>query len=298
MFYKNKYPKIINIPLIGSIKSGFNIENFITLKPKPDVFIVDLYAILGSDYNKLFKYLEKVGIPCIVIDFRVNPIKNTIQSMVILGDALKKKNKAKLFSKIYTQHLNYVVNKINNNNIQRQKVFIERGAGYSNAVALRSFGNENMGSFINLLHGRNIANYLTKNVISQGEITQETVMISNPDIYIFQSADKQNESGIPLGFLPYTCLEEIKKASNNLLNKKWLQLLTAYENKKVYTIYMPLFNSPYNIVAIEYFAKWMYPDLFEKLSPHKTINEIYTSLLNTKAPNVLWGINNFTYKEK
>ena len=58
------------------------------------------------------------------------------------------------------------------------------------------------------------------------------------------------------------------------MNRPWFVALNAKKTNNVHSIWMNLHNSPYNIIAIEYFAKWIYPNLFKTLDPDKTFQDI------------------------
>jgi len=52
-------------------------------------------------------------------------------------------------------------------------------------------------------------------------------------------------------------------------------------DQRVYAVYHQFYNHPYNIVGMEYLAKFIYPQQFKDLDPAKTYHELvrtYTSL--------------------
>ena len=75
-------------------------------------------------------------------------------------------------------------------------------------------------------------------------------------------------------------------------SRDWLQAVSAYQTKNVYSIYMPFYNSPYNLVAMEYFAKWIHPNVFKNLDPEKTFEEM-NKLFGHRTVSGDFGQNNF-----
>ncbi|WP_338090346.1 hypothetical protein [Photobacterium swingsii] len=125
-------------------------------------------------------------------------------------------------------------------------------------------------------------------------MSPETVITAQPDVYIMQTTgwinkDGQPTHGIPLGYQPNE--KAIQKATQGLMDRSWLKALTAYQNNHVYSIYMPFYNSPYNLVAMEYFAKWLHPEVFTALDPEKTFEEM-NQKFGDRHVSGLFGQNN------
>jgi len=295
--YINDFPQLKNVLKIGKIKSGeFDTERFINMKNKPDLFVVDISNVKLAEEKGLIKKLDKAGIKVLAIDFRENPIKNTIQSVTSLATALGHKAQGQKFAAYYQQHVDALINKINvlPNKALNKKVFIERAAGYRESCC-KTFATGNMGAYIPFLKAINIADKPLDGAIT-GQMSAETVITSQPDVYIMQTTgwiDKNGEpkAGVPFGYAPVN-QKAIAKATNDLLNRKWMKPTPAYQHEAVYSIYMPFYNSPYNLVAMEYFAKWIYPEQFKDLDPEATFEEMNKRFANRNATGI-FGQNNF-----
>ncbi|WP_305422525.1 ABC transporter substrate-binding protein [Photobacterium leiognathi] len=293
--YIKQYPALQHVPVIGLIKSGeFDAERFINLKPKPDLFIVDLSNIKLAQDKGLLKKLDDAGIKVLAVDFRENPIKNTIKSVQVVADAVNRTKQGSDFTHYYQQHLDVIKNTLaNHQDVPMKRVFIERAAGYSDSCC-RTFAARNMGAYIPMLKAINVATAPLKGA-NTGEMSPETVITARPDVYIMQTTgwltkDGQPTNGIPLGYSPNKAA--IAQATKSLMDRPWLKAVNAYQNKDVYSIYMPFYNSPYNLVAIEYFAKWIHPTLFSTLQPEKTFEEMNLKFGDRHLKG-LFGQNNF-----
>ena len=278
-YYVKKYPNLKNIPKLGKIYDGsFNVESFLNLKDKPDIFFVDAYnANLGLKTH-VVQIIQKYGIPVIFYDFRKLPVPNTTKSVEIIGQSLGKTKEARKYITLYKNHLNFILNTIKNSKQQSvKKVFIEREVGHY-SQQLKTFGNIDMGSIIKLLSATNIMEKPLHGA-GFGITTPENLIKYQPDIYIMTSSAWNDKNGNPkgngvrLGYPPYK-IDKAQKENQRLLDRVWMNALKAKKNKSIHTIWQVIHNSPYNIVTIEYFAKWIYPELFKNLNPHQTYSEI------------------------
>ncbi len=293
--YIKQYPSLKNVAKIGLIKSGeFDAERFINLKPKPDLFIVDLSNIKLAQDNGLLKKLDAAGIKVIAVDFRENPIKNTVKSVESVAKAVGRAAQGQAFAHYYLNHVAQLKQTLAQYpNLKPKRVFIERAAGYSDSCC-RTFAGGNMGAYIPYLKAINIADKPLQGAIT-GQMSPETVITARPDIYIMQTTGWVNDKGqpthgIPLGYNPNPTA--IKVATSALMDRDWLQAVSAYQTKNVYSIYMPFYNSPYNLVAMEYFAKWIHPNVFKNLDPEKTFEEM-NKLFGHRTVSGDFGQNNF-----
>ena len=294
--YIKDYPELKNILKIGKIKSGeFDAERFIDMPNKPDLFVVDLSNIKLAEDKGLIAKLDKAGIKVLAVDFREHPIKNTLQSVTSLATALGRKEQGQHFADYYQQHIKAITNTVASlpEAEKHKKVFIERAAGY-NTSCCRTFSAGNMGAYIPFLGAINIADKPLKGAVS-GQMSPESVIVAQPNVYIMQTTgwiDKEGNAtaGIPLGYAPINNAA-IKKSTQSLMDRPWLKAVNAYQHHNVYSIYMPFYNSPYNLVAIEYFAKWIHPEEFKNLDPERTFEEMNSRFGNRKATGI-FGQNN------
>ena len=294
--YIKKYPSLKNIATIGKVKSGeFDAEKFINMPNKADLFVMDISNIKLAQDKGLLGKLEKAGIKVIAIDFREHPVENTVQSVTSLATALGRKERGQGFADYYQAHLKHLTNAVASlpEEQTHKNVFLERAAGYNDSCC-RTFSDGNMGAYIPLLNAINIADKPLKGALT-GQMSTESVLVAQPDIYIMQTTgwldkDGNPTSGIPLGYTPINT-QQIKATTAKLMDRKWLKATKAYQTENIYSIYMPFYNSPYNIVAIEYFAKWIHPELFKDLDPEQTFEEMNLRFSDRKLSG-LFGQNN------
>ena len=300
--YIKDYPELAEVMKIGKIKSGeFDAERFINMENKPDVFVVDISNIALAREKGLLDKLETAGIKVIAIDFREDPINNTIKSVTSLAKALGKEAQGEAFANYYQQHVQALEQAVANlpDTEASKTVFIERAAGYDGSCC-QTFATGNMGAYIPFLKATNIADKPLKGAIT-GKMSPESVIAARPDVYIMQTTgwiDKKGNAtaGIPLGYAPIHD-SAISKATQSLMDRAWLKAVNGYQSKDVYSIYMPFYNSPYNLVAMEYFAKWIHPEQFASLDPEKTFEEMNLRFANRHTSGT-FGQNNFEAMSK
>ena len=293
-YYLTQFPDLKKVPLIGKIKEGgFDLAKFLDLRPRPSVFLMDISDIRPAESEGMIRILKKDGITVIAVDFRHSPIKDTLKTVMTVAKALGRVKQGEAFVHYYQQHLALLLNKINRlDKNNHPSVFIERDAGYS-LGEYRTFGNGNMGDFLKLLQARNAALPLLHGLFT-ASVSPENIILANPNLYIMQTAgwvDKKGNvlNGIPLGY--NANVSDIKEANEKIMERQWFPALSAYQHKKIYSIYMPLYNSPYNLTAIEFFAKWLYPQTFSTLNPEHSFIQINKLFADEKVSGV-FGMNN------
>ncbi|KPD02551.1 ABC transporter substrate-binding protein [Moellerella wisconsensis] len=283
--YRDKFPEIDNIPLIGGTSAdSVSSEKVLTLNP--DVAIFGLSGHGPGKNSELVGQLEKAGIPVVFVDFRNEPLKNTLPSMNILGKALNREQKAQQFAEFYQQQQDRVTNitaKIAED--KKPTVFIDLRAG-SFEDCCSTAGNGNLGNFIDLAGGKNIAKHVLPGPL--GSINLEKVIAEDPSIYIVTGAKApgSKEAGVQLG--AQSTVDAAKASLKKITERKGISSLSAVKEGRDYAIWHNYYNSPYNVIATQVFAKWFYPEQFSTLDPQKTLEELHSKFLAVEPTGVYW----------
>ncbi|MEA3084039.1 MAG: iron complex transport system substrate-binding protein [Paraburkholderia sp.] len=283
--YAKKFPEIRQIPLIGkATEDSISAEKALSLKP--DLAIFSLGGHGPGQYNALVKQLESTGTTVVFVDFRLHPMQNTLPSIKLLGTVLHREKQADDYIRFYQQHLarvQSVVNQIPQD--QRPKVFIDLLAGAWDAGCCHTAGNGNFGEFISAAGGHNIAAGLVPGVL--GDVSMEQIIASRPDVYIATgSRTKPGLAALRVGALTS---EQVAQASlAALIARPGFDTIKAIHDGRVHGISHNYYDSPYNIVAIEAFAKWFYPQQFKDLNVHATQDELYRRFLAVPPDGAYW----------
>ncbi|WP_407668327.1 ABC transporter substrate-binding protein [Paraburkholderia bannensis] len=283
--YARKFPEIRTIPLIGKATED-SISDEKALALKPDVAIFSVAGHGPSRYNALVKQLEATGTTVVFIDFRVHPLQNTLPSIKLLGEVLHREPQADAYIQFYQQHLAAVENVVKTiPQNQRPKVFVDMLAGVWDAGCCHTAGKGNFGEFVDAAGGRNIAAGLLPGVL--GDISMEQVIASQPDVYIATgSRTKPGLASLRVGAL--TSEHDAQASLAQLVARPGFDTIKAIHDGRVHGISHNYYDSPYNIVAIEAFAKWFYPQQFKSLNVQATQDELYRRFLAVPDSGAEW----------
>lgn len=288
--YKAKFPQIDAIPLIGNTSAdSISPEKVLTLNPQ-----VAIFGLSGHGPGKesaLVGQLQKAGVPVVFVDFRSSPLKNTLPSMALLGKVLNREKQAQEYISFYQENIQRVTEVTKDIPEQNKpKVFIELRASTADECC-RSAGNGNMGDFIDLAGGVNIAKPLLPGPL--GQVNLEKVIASHPDVYIVSggsAAQKTGDANPPTSLIlgAQVTPEQAQASLTPLLKRKGISTLKAVEEGRSYGIWHNYYNSPYNVMAVQAFAKWFYPQKFAALDPEQTQKQMYKQFLAVEPTGTYW----------
>lgn len=283
--YKDKFPQIDKIPLIGNTSAdSVSAEKVLTLNP--DIAIFGLSGHGPGKNSELVNQLEKAGVPVVFVDFRDNPLKNTLPSIRMLGKALNREQIAEKYADFYERNQKLVTDITSNiPEDKKPSVFIELRAGAFEDCC-GTAGDGNMGNFIDLAGGKNIAKGALPGAL--GTMNLEKIIAADPQIYIATGAKapKSKDAGVQLG--AQSTVEDAKASLKTITERKGISSLSAVKDGQDYAIWHNYYNSPYNVLATQVFAKWFYPEQFAELDPQKTLNELHSQFLAVEPTGIYW----------
>ncbi|TDV38254.1 iron complex transport system substrate-binding protein [Paraburkholderia caballeronis] len=283
--YARRFPEIRTIPLIGkATEDSISPEKALALKP--DVAIFSIAGHGPSRYNALVRQLEATGTTVVFVDFRVHPMQDTLPGIRLLGAVLHREPQADAYIRFYQQHLARVQRVVSAiAPAQRPKVFVDMLAGVWDAGCCHTAGNGNFGEFVDAAGGRNIAAGLLPGVL--GDISMEQVIAARPDVYIATgSRRKPGLASLRVG--PLTDAHDAQASLAQLAARPGFDAIKAIHDGRVHGISHNFYDSPYNIVAIEAFAKWFYPQQFASLDVQATEDELYRRFLAIPDGGTEW----------
>ncbi len=283
--YKEKFPAAANIPTMGNPGSGeFSVEQAISLKP--DVVLLNQDAYTGAQDSGLIDQLAQAGIPTVVIDFREKPLENTVPSTLLMGKLMGKEDRAQKFVDFYLQQLNEVYSRVDKITKPKPTVFIDRASGYTDCCG--TFGRANLGLLIERAGGNNIGSDLIPGW--SGNLNPEEIVSADPDVIIATGANWS--AALPDGYieLGYTTAPETAQADLQQLveNRNW-GMLKSVQNKRFHGIWHQFYNSPYHFVALQQFAKWLYPEEFQDIDPAANFAAFHKEFLPIDYSGTFWA---------
>lgn len=281
-----KFPQIKNVPFIGTTtEASVSPEKIMALKPDLAIFSETGHGP-GED-NPMIPVLRAAGVPVVFVDFRQQPIQHTVESIRIMGEALGREKEANEYIKFYQEHLNKVkalVDQVPEN--KRPKVFIEMLAGVY-PTCCHSTGNGNFGSMIETAGGINIAKGVVPAAI--GDTSLEFLLKSQPDIYMTSgSRSSADRPGLLVG--PGADAATAVSSLNTLVARPGIRDLNAVKDHRYFGIWHAFYDSPLNIVAIEAFTSWFYPEQAKEahIDPAATMKEIAAHYQTLPTDGAYW----------
>ena len=287
--YQAKFPQIDKIPLIGNTSAdSISPEKVLTLNPQLAIFGLSGHG--PGKESELVNQLQKAGVPVVFVDFRTSPLKNTLPSMELLGKVLNREQQAQDYIRFYQDNIKRVTDVTKDIPEQdKPKVFIELRASTADECC-RSAGNGNMGDFIDQAGGVNIAKPLLPGPL--GQVNLEKVIASQPDVYLVSGGGKPAKAGDPqpagLVLGAQTTPEQASASLKPLLARKGISTLKAVEDGRSFGIWHNYYNSPYNVLAVQVFAKAFYPQKFAELDPQQTQKQLYKQFLAVEPTGTYW----------
>lgn len=287
--YLALYPDIADLPNFGSPYSDeWNLEAVISLGT--EVVIMNLGNLLKAQESGILEKLEDAGVATVFVDFRQNPTQNTIPSIQLLGRIFDKRDQADAFSDFYQQQMKVISNRISSIPVEdRPIVFIERAAGYNPNKCCSTFGAANLGRLVDLSGGRNWGS--SKSPGFSADVSLEALFSDDPPIIIGTGANwaeaNPATAAVLFGYEADEAMVQERLAA--LAARPGWEELSAVQNGHFHSIYHQFYNSPYHFVAMQAFAKWIHPELFDDVDPTTTMIELHERFLPIDYSGVFWG---------
>lgn len=272
--YLAAFPQLGSITSLGSSVNQLNPEKLIQLQP--DLVILPRVARRDPNTDQLVTLLTTSHIPVIFVDFRVNLLHNTVPSLRLLGTALNQSAQAEKFIAFYQKHMAAIPQRLASYQGKKPTVMLQLHLGRDEHCCTTAVKG-NLGQLLNFAGGDNIATTKVSGVF--GEVSPEFLLQANPDRYIATGMLAGNSGqGLLLGPQGSTQLSQ-QRFLELVKGSPVLNTLPAVSHGHAYQIWQNFYLSPMHIVACEFFAKLLYPELFSDLSPEATLRSIYAQFL-------------------
>ena len=272
-----RFPEAQDIKLFGhGSADSVSVEQIIELEPQLAIFGLSDHGP-GARNAELLAQLRTAGIPVLFIDFRLDPLANTLPSIALMGKVLGAMERAEAYLGFYRERLERIAER-GAGASRRPTVFVQVHPGRRECCWGMADGM--FGPVVGLVGGTNIADAVAPGPTSQH--TEEFLLTEDPDVWIGTASGTVREyvAGYPpVALGPGMSREAATESLSRYLSAPAFQAMAAVRNGRAHVIWHNFYNSPFNIVAFEAFAKWIRPDLFGDLDPERTLEEIYSRFL-------------------
>ncbi len=296
---QHKFPLIDDIPLVGHTSAdSFSIEKTLTLNADLAIFGVEGHGP-SSRHSTLINQLQQAGVTVAFVDFRHDPLVNTVKSIALLGKLLGKESRATEFISFYQQQMQRVIqplaelmaNQAQAKSKAKPNVFLHSRVGLQ-GLCCETMVKGMMADFVERAGGVNVASSMIPG--SAGVLNFEYLLSFQPDIYIATaigstepySDGSQRPNYIALG----AGIDETfaQQSFRHALDTMGMNHLTAVQQNKAYAIWHHFYNTPLNVVAVQVFAKWLYPEQFMDLAPRQTLETLFEQFQSVPLNGVYW----------
>ncbi|ELM3723763.1 ABC transporter substrate-binding protein [Edwardsiella piscicida] len=273
--YAQAYPRLTQIPVFANpYRSDLSVEFLLPLRP--DLAIFDLGLLPRLRESGTLALLEKSGVATLFIDFRRQPLHNTVPSLRLLGQALGESANAERFIARYQQLQQRVQRRVATiPDAERPGVVFENHAGMTGDSCCAVFGRSGFGQFIEAAGGRNL---LADRVPDGGgDVNLEQLIAVRPARYLLSGADWSQRGGLSLAVpLGYQATEaSTRPRLQRLLTRRGFATLPAIRDGQVMAIYHQFYDSPFNVIALEAIAAFLHPARFADVDPRADLQTLY-----------------------
>ncbi|SCX11869.1 ABC transporter substrate-binding protein [Agrobacterium rosae] len=278
--YIESFPQIEKLPLFGYLPQGdFSLEAAIALTP--DVITLNLEVEKTAKESGFEEKVAAAGIKVVYLDFRLDPEKNSENSIRVLGQIFGAVPRAEEFIAYRHDQIALVTDRLASvKDLKRPGVFIERAPGISGEDnCCRTFGPVNFGAMIEQAGGHNIASDVIKTTF--GDLNPEQLIVSNPEHIIVTGSNWAAESDINQ-FVPVgrgADMDLSRERLAKLMTRTPFPELDAVKTGNVHAVWHQFYGAPYEFFPIQQFAKWFHPELFADLNPEQNFEEFHEKFL-------------------
>jgi len=274
---QERFPAAHSLPIYKGSATSVSAEQIIQLAPDAAIFGLQDHGP-GANNTELISQLEAAGIAVVFVDFRQDPLNNTLKSIDVLGKLLGREAEAREYATFYQARKKRIADRVALLNGPPPKVFVQAHVGRMTCCV--GMANGMLGPFVTFAGGRNISAEVSPGPV--GRHTHEFLIAENPDIWIGTASGRRADfdEGKPYIVLGRDIDAATAARSFQVaVETEKLQVLGALESGNGHAIWHNFYNCPLNIYALESFAKWIHPETFSDLDPDATLLEIYQRFL-------------------
>ncbi|WP_159350219.1 ABC transporter substrate-binding protein [Roseomonas harenae] len=278
---RNRFPRADSIPIIARGQSdGLSLEA--TLAGSPELVVISRGSlrILG---DTLPDQLTALGIPTVVIDFFVDPMRDTRRSMAILGQLLGLQERAAAFDAFYAERLERIAACLAGIGEDRPKAVVHAHAG--GTPCCFSPGQGAFNAMIRFAGGHNIGADLLPG--ATGQLSLEYILAQDPKVYVATGGPYGGRGGVPLG--PGVDAATAERELAAVLRRNRLDILPAVQAGRAHAIWHGFNDTPAHVVMLEAMARWFHPEHCAGLDPAATMAALNDRFLAIPIKGAHWA---------
>lgn len=284
--YRARFPAIDKVQRIGrSARDSFSIEQAIAARPQVAIFGLGGHGP-GTRSTEVIRALEAAGVVIVFIDFRSDPLVNTPRSLELLGKVLGQEARAAEFLSVWRAALATVTDRLAREKPAPARVFVESRVGLGGGCC-ETMTRGMMGRFVTAAGGVNVADALLPG--EAGVVSLEWLIANPPDVYIgtaIGSGLRDQAAWLALGAGVSETAARSRLAAS--LARPGIADLPAVREGRAYAVWHHFYNSPFNVAAVQAFAKWLHPVLFADLDPAGLLADLHNRFQPFPLDGTYW----------
>lgn len=286
--YAKRFPAIGQIPRTGrTTGDSFSVEKAIALKPDLAIFGLGGHGPSPKDRETLAR-LNAAGVAVVFIDIRLEPLRNTLPSVEVLGKVLGRRVEAAEFMGVYQTQMTRVTQRLARAKPRPPSVFLENRVGM-NEECCDTMANGMLGHVLDAAGGRNIASSMVPGAF--GTLSLEYLLSHPPEVYIGTAIGASDSVARTPNLIVLGAGVDVRTARDSLVRatqRRGIAHLPTFKQGRVHGIWHHFYTSPFNVVAVQAMAKWLHPALFADLDPQATLQMLYQRFQPVPLDGVYW----------
>ena len=272
--YLKVIPGLATIPDTGDIEDqSFAAEKVMAVRP--DVLVLSSWGFEAAKAQ--IERIQQAGIPVVVLDYHAQDLEKHLASTRALGRLFGTEARAEELASFYAREYTSLLSRVAAAQAgkPKPKAYIEFGREGAETIG-NSYNKAMWGRILTLLGAENLAEGRVPG--AWGPLNPETVLTENPEaIFIASSSWMTRPKAVKTGYGVEAALTRATLVPY-LARSGWNDL-TAVRSGNVNAIEHGLSRTLFDIVAMQFIAKRLYPEALVDLDPEKTFRDIHTKYL-------------------
>ncbi|MFB9953003.1 ABC transporter substrate-binding protein [Rhizobium puerariae] len=284
--FRKRFPAIDAVPVVGqgSIET-MSIETIIS--QAPDLVILsrlDAFRFGDAASNPQLEQLADAGIPVAIVDFFLDPARNTEPSLRLLGTLLGRERQAQEFLDLYGQRMRRIETRLARPGVVRPTVLLHAFAARPECCWTTGPGNRD--ALTTPAGGHNIGADVLKGAI--GQLNLEYVYEREPEFYIATGGADGRPTDEEFAIGRDVSADRVKASFEKLLARPQIAAIKAVSERRAFGVWHNFMHTPIRIAAVEALARWMHSDLFADIDAEATLEAVNARFLPVPLEGTFW----------
>lgn len=272
--YLRAIPPLAGIPDTGDIEdSSFSAEKVIAARP--DVLLLSNWGFETAKAQ--VERIQQAGIPVVVLDYHAQDLEKHLASTRAIGRLFDAEARAEALASFYAREYTSLLGRIAAAQAGklRPKAYLELGRDGADTVG-NSYNKAMWGRILTLLGAENLAEGRIPG--AWGPLNAETVLAENPDaIFVASSSWMTRPKAVKTGYGIDPALT--RSTLMPYLDRPGWKDLKAVRTGNVNAVEHGLSRTLFDIVAMQFIAKRLYPEALADLDPDAMFRQLHETYL-------------------